>query len=111
MSQKRTRAEESAHAAKIKRLAKKLEKEGYKVKADLPGSGYTRPKPIGKGKRIPDIEATKRGVRKIIEVETPSSLRKDREQLKTFTRHAAQKKRTSFDIVVTKPRTSRKKKK
>lgn len=109
MSQKRTKAEESAHSTKIKRLVKKLEKEGYKVRAAIPR--HTRPTPIGKGKRIPDIEATKRGVRKIIEVETPSSLRKDREQLKTFTRHAAHKRRTTFDIVVTKPRTSRKKKK
>ncbi len=48
--------------------------------------------------------ATKRGRTKIVEVETPRSLKKDKPQLETFARYAAKRKGVSFDIVVTKPR-------
>lgn len=93
----------STHDRKVREVASTLKKQGYSVRA---ASGrHGRPGPIGKHKRIPDIEATsKSGYRKIIEVETPKSLSADKEQIKTFIRHAAHKKRTSFDIVVTKPR-------
>lgn len=99
----RTGREQTTHDRKVREVARNLRKQGYTVRADGV-RGYKRPRPIGKERRIPDIEAARSGTRKIIEVETPSSLRSDKEQLKTFTRHAAQKKGTSFDVVVTKPR-------
>jgi len=103
---KRTKKEQSLHDRKIASIAKRYEKKGYKVKADI--SGYERPSKIGKKKLIPDIEASKQGIRRIIEVETKGSLKRDEAQQSTFRRHAAQKKRTVFEIVVAKePKTKR----
>ena len=99
----RTSREQSTHHRKVREIARHLRMEGYTVRADGV-RGYARPRPIGRQMKRPDIEATRLGVRRIIEVETPSSLRSDKEQLKTFTRHAAQKRGTKFEVVVTKPR-------
>jgi len=101
---KRTGPEQSSHDRKVRELARQYKKEGYSVKADGV-RGYKRPAAIGVHKRRPDIEATtKAGSRVIVEVETPSSLVTDKEQMKTFARHAAHKSRTKFHVVVTKPR-------
>ncbi|MBA7653681.1 hypothetical protein ES703_61538 [subsurface metagenome] len=100
---KRTEREESTHHRKVRELARQLKKQDYEVRADGV-RGYKRPRPIGKARRIPDIEAKKGSSRVIVEVETPRSRTWDKEQLKTFTRHAAQKKGTKFHVVVTKPR-------
>lgn len=94
--------EQSAHNRKVQRLSRELKKEGYSVRADI--RGYQRPRPIGKSKVRPDIVAKKSGATRIVEVETPKSLVRDKEQLKTFVRSAAHRKRTTLDIVVTKPR-------
>jgi len=99
---KRSDKEQTSHDRKVGEIARELKKSGYSVKADV--GRYKRPVSIGKAKRVPDVEATKAGHRKIIEVETPTSLKKDREQIKTFIRHASHRKDTTFDIVVTKPR-------
>lgn len=99
----RTTPEKSTHDRKVREKASELKKQGYKVRADI--RGYDKPRPIGTTKRIPDIEATRGTSRRIIvEVETPGSLRKDKEQLKTFTRHAAHKTGTKFEVILTKPR-------
>lgn len=97
--------ERKSHDRKVKEVARGLKREGYTVKADI--RGYGRPSSIGKHKRRPDIEASKSGHRRIIEVETPKSLVTDKEQIKTFIRHASHKKGTSLDIIVTKTRKSR----
>lgn len=96
---KRSGKGQSIHDKKVQQIVKKLVRQNWKVKVDLPG--YDKPSPIGKDKRRPDIEATKRGHRKLIEVETLDSLTKDRKQQATFRRHAGQKTGTSFDIEVT----------
>ena len=96
---KRTPTKQSTHNQKVKEVATKLTRQGWNVKAAVPG--YNRPSPIGKAGKIPDIEATKRGRRKLIEVETPDSLGRDKTQQTTFRRHAGQKPNTTFDIVVT----------
>ncbi len=93
---KRSRSQQTKHDRKVGQIARRLDREGYRVKADLPG--YERPDPIGKAKRIPDVEATKRGTRKLVEVETEDSLEKDQKQQETFRRSAAQRRRTTFDI-------------
>ncbi len=97
---KRTKQKQSIHDVKVKNLANQLKRKGYNVKADL--TGFEKPSPIGKNNRIPDIEATKRGVRKIVEVETPESLEKDKDQLSTFQKSAAQRKRTTFETIIAK---------
>lgn len=99
---KRSGKEQDSHDRKVREIARELKKDGYSVKADV--GRYVRPASIGKARRRPDVEATKAGRRIIIEVETPRSLKTDKEQIKTFIRHAAHKKNTTFDIVVTKPR-------
>lgn len=106
---KRSSKEQSTHDRKVREIARDLKKQGYSVKADV--GRYTRPSPIGKDRRRPDIEATKAGRRVIIEVETPRSWAADREQIKTFIRHTAHKKDTTFDIVFTKPKAPAKRKK
>jgi hypothetical protein len=95
---RRSKKSKSAHDRKVRSEANKLRKAGWNVKADLPG--FERPKPIGKYGFIPDIEATKRGGRRIIEVETLDSLKADREQHSAFRRSAAQRKNTSFRVKV-----------
>ena len=92
----------SAHDRKVREVTRTLEKQGYKVRADV--RGRVKPAPIGSKRLVPDVEATRNGRRLIVEVETPASLTKDREQLKTFARHAAKKADTTFRLVVTKPR-------
>jgi Holliday junction resolvase len=88
------------HDKKVRSIATRYEAEGYKVEADI--SGFKTPAPIGKNNRIPDVVAKKNGRTKIIEVETPESLKIDKEQQATFRRSAAHKKSTTFNIEVTK---------
>jgi len=88
------------HDKKVKQIAKDLQKKGWTVKADI--SGFTTPDKIGQNNYIPDITATKSGANKIIEVETPTSVKRDKKQQETFRRSAAQKTRTTFKIVVAK---------
>ena len=95
----------SSHDRKVREIARGLAKQGYEVRAEI--RGREKPRPIGSNRLVPDIEATRSGRRLIVEVETPESLVKDKEQLKTFTRHAAGKADTTFRLVVTKPRGTR----
>lgn len=96
--------EASTHDRKVREIVRTLEKKGYAVRADV--RGREQPRPIGAKKLVPDIDAkhNKTGHRQIVEVETPTSLVTDKEQIKTFVRHAARAKDTTFKIVVTKPR-------
>lgn len=96
MALKRSPSSQNAHDNKVKALAKELQKKGYIVNADIPG--YNKPAPIGKDKRIPDIEAHKGGRTRLIEVETKESLTTDRKQQETFRRSAAQRANTTFKI-------------
>jgi len=87
---------QSKHDVKVKEKANSLKRQGWKVKADV--KGYDRPDTIGKYKRITDIQAEKAGARKIIEVETKDTMKRDKKQHETFRRSAAHRKRTSFEI-------------
>ncbi|NLC68575.1 MAG: hypothetical protein GX754_07305 [Clostridiaceae bacterium] len=86
------------HDERVLQLTIQLKKQKYNVKADLPG--FEKPDPIGKNNRIPDIEATKNGITKLIEVETERTLHSHKDQQSTFRRSAAQRKKTSFEIDV-----------
>lgn len=87
----------SKHDKEIHKIAKKLEREGWSVKAHLPC--YEKPSPIGKYKRIPDIEATKPSSRRIIEVEGETV---DKEQIRSFQQSAKMRQRTKFILKKTK---------
>ena len=87
----------SEHDKKVRRIAGGYCGKGYDVRADLPE--YNRPKPI-RG-RIPDVVATKGNTTKIIEVETPQSFGKDRNQRAIFRDYANQKSKTRFRWTMT----------
>lgn len=89
---------DGSHDQAVKKLASQLKKDGWEVRADLPSR--KQPNPIGKDGRIPDIQATKLGRTKLIEVETPSTVNSHKEQASTFRRSAAQKNNASFNLVI-----------
>ena len=97
---KRTSSGQSKHDAKVRQTARQLQGQGWKVEADV--RGFPSPAAIGKGKRVPDVVASKGGRHKIIEVETPDTLKTDKEQHAAFRRSAAQRRNTSFNIEVAK---------
>ncbi len=94
---------QGTHDRKVRQLAKQYEKDKWKVKADI--GNYDRPSSIGKNNHIPDLELTRRGKTKLIEVDTPNTVNPD--PLKTFRMSASRKKNTEFVHVITKPRRKR----
>lgn len=90
----------SKHDKKVKAEAERLKSQGYSVIADIPG--YEKPDGIGKNNFIPDIVAKKTSSTKIIEVETPESMEKDKEQQAAFKRSASQQRGTTFEKKKTK---------
>jgi hypothetical protein len=93
---KRSLYGQQKHNAKVKQIAENLQYKGWKVQADI--KGFEQPDPIGIKNRIPDIVAKKGNIKKIIEVETPDTMTKDKKQHETFRRSAAQQDRTTFEI-------------
>jgi len=93
---KRTKKKQSQHDSRVKKIAKNLERDGWNVQADI--LGFNQPDPIGKNNLIPDITAQKKGAKRIIEVETPETINKDKKQHETFRRSASKQKRTKFEI-------------
>jgi len=94
LGKRRSKAEQSKHDKAVRSIARSYQRKGWKVKADIPG--FTKPKPIGKYKRVPDIVATRRGATHIVEVETRGTYRTDKDQRSTFKRSASHRKRTKF---------------
>ena len=92
----------STEVRKVREIARSLEKQGYEVRVQA--RGREKPRRIGSKNLIPDIEATGHGRRLIIEVKTPATFARDKEQLKVFAQHARQKANTTLRVVVTKPR-------
>lgn len=86
----RSRRDENAHDKGVERVADRLERDGWNVRADI--AGWPQPRTIA-GRR-PDVIATKRGSRRIIEVETDRS--DDHRQHEKFRRHQSQKANTKF---------------
>lgn len=95
----RTRASQSKHDHKTRSVAVKLERQGYKVKADVPG--FEQPGTIG-GYR-PDVVAKKGSQRKIVEVETPDSVNsaRDKGQQQAFRQAANRSRNTTFRREIT----------
>lgn len=93
---KRSSQQQTKHDKKVKQIAQKLEKKGWNVQADIPG--YNNPNPVGKYNQIPDVVAKKKGATRIIEVETPETMKTDKKQHESFKKSASHKLRTTFDI-------------
>ncbi len=89
------------HDQKVQEVARLLRRQGYFVRADLPG--HPRP-PKFAGIR-PDIYAHKKGKKLIYEIETPESLRTDTPQQKKLAKAAA-KTGAEFRILVARPNRS-----
>ena len=102
MEKARERRRLSTHDRKVRELARGLAKQGYRVRADI--RGREKPRPVTSKRLVPDIEATRPGHRLIVEVETQGSQVRDRDQIKAFARHAAQRPDTTFRLVVTRSR-------
>ena len=86
--------QQTKHDAVVARIARSFTRQGYKVKADV--KGFTRPDTVG-GYR-PDVVATKGIDKKIVEVETTTSVKstRDLKQQTAFRRAAKQRKSTRF---------------
>ncbi len=90
----RSRKSQTKHDVEVRRIANRMEKQGFKVKADV--SDFSKPDTIG-GYR-PDVIATKGNQRKIYEVETPESVDKsrDKSQQNAFRNAANRSENTTF---------------
>ena len=95
----RSRRSQSKHDTKVRSIARKLEKQGFDVKADIPG--YVQPDTI-RGFR-PDVIGIKGRQRKIHEVETQDSVdsARDQSQQRAFRQAADQSKNTTFKRTIT----------
>jgi len=94
----RSKRSQSSHDSVVRNEANNLKKQGFSVKADIPG--FPRPHTI-RGYR-PDIDASKREQRKILEVETQDSKDGDRDkaQRKAFRDEANKKEDTTFRRII-----------
>lgn len=94
----RSSKSQSKHDTKVRTIARKLERQGFGVKADI--HGYVQPDTI-RGFR-PDVVGIKGRQRKIHEVETQDSLdsARDQSQQRAFRQAAVQSKNTTFKRTV-----------
>lgn len=94
----RTKQGQAEHDRKVLAIARELERQGFDVKADLPG--YVQPLTIG-GYR-PDIVAQKGTQRKIVEVETQNTKgsTRDEGQKEAFRRAAEKNPNMTFRRVI-----------
>ena len=96
---RRSKQSQSKHDAEVRKTARRLERQGYDVQADV--AGFRQPDTLG-GYR-PDVVARKGRQRKIVEVETPESVdsARDRGQQRAFREASKRSKNTTFSRKVT----------
>lgn len=87
---------QSKHDRKVRDTALRKRREGFNVRADIPG--FRTPHIYG-GCR-PDIVATKGSRRIIYEIETMNSMRTDIEQRRCLSRVAKRRKNTKFTTLL-----------
>ena len=94
----RSRASQTRHNVEVRTIARRFERKGYEVEADV--RGYEQPRTFS-GYR-PDVIATKGSQRKIVEVETRDSVdsARDQAQQRTFRQVASRSKGTTFRRVI-----------
>ncbi len=95
----RTKQGQKVHDQKVAGVARRLEREGYRVRADLPG----HPKPPTMGGRVPDVHAAKGGKVLVREIETSKTISADKAQHKALQR-AADRSGADFRVLKAKPR-------
>lgn len=90
----------SKHNAKVRKIAEYWKGEGANVKAHI--KGFKTPSKISGS--IPDLEISQRGEKRIIEVETPSSIGTShtKEQKKDFKNWADKSSKRKFYQRITK---------
>jgi hypothetical protein len=88
----------SEHDKKVKELAQKYKNQGFKVKAAI--DGYPSPQNYNGAK--PDIRAQKGEKIKLCEVETPASMKTDKDQRRILRKYVQSKKNITFRTVQTK---------
>ena len=95
----RSQRSQSKHDAQVRKTANQFKKQGYDVQADV--SGFKKPDTIG-GYR-PDVIGKKGNERKIVEVETPDTVKsaRDQAQQKAFRQAANRSKNTTFTRKIT----------
>jgi hypothetical protein len=86
---------QEVHDRKVGETARRLAREGYQVRADLPG--HERPPAIGG--RIPDVVAWKGGRVLVREIETPGTIAQDRPQQEAL-RQAARDAGADFRVLL-----------
>lgn len=89
---KRLKASQKKHDKTVRKVAGGYKGQGWKVYADV--SGYPKPRTIYK--KRPDVIARKGKETRIVEVETPSSYKKDIQQRNAFKRYASHDRRRKF---------------
>ncbi len=91
----------SPHNATIKRDANKLKKENFNVMAAIPQ--FPEPPPIGSQKRKIDLFAQKRNKIIMREYQTPADEAASKEQISSYKRSAAQRRRygkkVDFEVI------------
>lgn len=99
---------ESAHDKEVRKIANKEKKNSKNVvRADV--KGFDKPKPVGKDKRIPDVEVTnkKGGLKRLYEVETSKSAKTDKKQQTALKKSAAARGGTYIQKTIKKPPTKK----
>lgn len=93
---RRGKRAQSRHNQFVRRSAIGHRGWGWRVWADVPG--FKRPKTIcvGRGSARPDMIVKKGRKTRIIEVETPSSMKADEDQRRLLRRYARRKKNTGY---------------
>ena len=89
---RRSTRRQTCHDGSVRRRASGLRSNGWSVKADV--SGFSRP-PVINGSR-PDIYATKGRQRRIVEVETQDTKRRDWQQHRNLRSYAKSHRNTQF---------------
>lgn len=95
---KRTKTGQKQHDLEVLRWAEQKKKEGFSVEADLP----KWPRPSKVEGNIPDAFASKGRIKKILEVETPDTLKSDKQQRSGFRKWSATSENKSFQVKVIK---------
>ena len=91
---RRTKTGQKKHDQGVLRSAEYYRKQGYQVKADLPG--MEQPESINR--RRPDLIAKKGREEIILEVETKNTIDSDKSQHQAFKKYADKSKNRKFRI-------------
>jgi len=96
MKDKRTKKGQGAHDRGVINWVKNMQSQGFEVKADLPGMK----KPDSIHGKVPDGYAKKGKIEKMVEVETPETLKSDVDQRAKFRKWSGKNPNRTFSTKV-----------